>query len=192
LNATGTANASVAVEGAGTEIRTINLSSITGDGTLGISITAGSAEDIAGNLAPMATSAAIITVDNTDPVFSNVVVTPDRAVEGMLVTISFEVSEELAAEPDVTVNDHLAAPAAKTVYSYEYTVLPTDPLGPASVYIGGVDAAGNAGSVTDHVALLIVEQADLMPVGGAGLVALALAISGACSIRTLRRRRRAV
>src|SRR5206468_2184265 len=45
LNPTGTASAFVAVSGTGSTSRTVTLSSITGDGTLSLSIAAGSATD---------------------------------------------------------------------------------------------------------------------------------------------------
>ncbi|HIJ87658.1 MAG TPA: hypothetical protein HPP97_08230 [Desulfuromonadales bacterium] len=66
LNTTGSATASIAVTGSGTT-RTVTLSSITGDGTLGISIAAGTASDLTGNLAPAAGPSATFTVDNTPP-----------------------------------------------------------------------------------------------------------------------------
>jgi autotransporter-associated beta strand protein len=50
LNCTGTANGTVAVTGSGTT-RTVTISSITGDGTLGISLAAGTASDTLGHLA---------------------------------------------------------------------------------------------------------------------------------------------
>ena len=53
LNKTGTANGTVAVSGTGLT-RTVTISSITGDGSLGISIAAGTASDLAGNMAPAA------------------------------------------------------------------------------------------------------------------------------------------
>lgn len=49
LNATGTATGVVAITGSGLTTRTVTISNITGDGTLGISIDAASAEDLAGN-----------------------------------------------------------------------------------------------------------------------------------------------
>ena len=52
-NTTGTADATVGVSGSGTT-RTVTLSGITGHGTFGISIPAGTASDTAGNLAPAA------------------------------------------------------------------------------------------------------------------------------------------
>ncbi|MCY3020656.1 MAG: PKD domain-containing protein [Planctomycetota bacterium] len=65
LNTTGTANGTVAASGSGTSTRTVTISSITGDGTLGISIAAGTASDNAGNQALAAGPSATFTVDNT-------------------------------------------------------------------------------------------------------------------------------
>ncbi|NLE60788.1 MAG: hypothetical protein GX616_20775, partial [Planctomycetes bacterium] len=70
LNKTGTANGTVAVSGTGTTTRTVTISSITGDGTLGISIAAGTASDNAGNLAPAAGPSTPFGVDNTAPTIS--------------------------------------------------------------------------------------------------------------------------
>src|SRR5437762_3453342 len=71
MNATGTATASIGVSGTGTT-RTVTLSSITGDGTLGISIAAGTATDTAGNTAPAAGPSTTLTVDNSAPAISSV------------------------------------------------------------------------------------------------------------------------
>ncbi|MCL2341847.1 MAG: hypothetical protein FWC53_02065, partial [Firmicutes bacterium] len=66
LNKTGTANGTVAVSGTGLT-RTVTISNVTGDGTLGISIAAGTATDTAGNTAPAAGPSATFTVDSTAP-----------------------------------------------------------------------------------------------------------------------------
>jgi hypothetical protein len=66
LNKTGTATGTVAVSGTGAT-RTVTISSISGDGTLGISIASGTASDLAGNLAPAAGPAATFLVDGTVP-----------------------------------------------------------------------------------------------------------------------------
>jgi hypothetical protein len=64
LNKTSTANGSVGVTGSGST-RTITISNITGfDGTLGITIAANTAGDLAGNLAAGAGPSATFTVDN--------------------------------------------------------------------------------------------------------------------------------
>lgn len=67
LNKTGTANGTVAVSGSGNSSRTVTISNITGDGTLGISVAAGTAGDNAGNLADAAGPSATFVVDNTAP-----------------------------------------------------------------------------------------------------------------------------
>ena len=66
LNKTGTANGTVGVSGTGLT-RTVTISGITGDGSLGISIVAGTASDLAGNLAPAAGPTTMFIVDNTLP-----------------------------------------------------------------------------------------------------------------------------
>ncbi len=70
LNKTGTANGTVAVTGSGTASRTVTISGITGDGTLGISIAAGTASDITGNTAASAGPSTTFSVDNTAPTLS--------------------------------------------------------------------------------------------------------------------------
>ena len=66
LNKSGTANGLVSVSGSGAT-RTVTLSGITGDGTLGISISAGTATDMAGNSAAATEASATCEVDNTRP-----------------------------------------------------------------------------------------------------------------------------
>ncbi len=67
LNQTGDADGSVAVSGSGTSSRTVTISGITGNGTLGISIAAGTASDTAGNSAPAAGPSETFVVENPDP-----------------------------------------------------------------------------------------------------------------------------
>jgi hypothetical protein len=68
LNATGGAGGTVSVTGSGTSSRTVTISSITGNGTLGISIKPGTASDLAGNMAAGAGPSAMFTVDNIAPI----------------------------------------------------------------------------------------------------------------------------
>nr|HPJ39536.1 hypothetical protein [Spirochaetota bacterium] len=72
LNTTGGATATVAVTGAGTVTRTVTLSNITGDGTIGISIAAGTASDTAGNTALGAGPSGTFTADNTAPTITGI------------------------------------------------------------------------------------------------------------------------
>lgn len=67
VNSTGTAMVgSVNVSGSG-NTRTVQLSGISGDGTVGISVPANTATDVAGNSAGAAGPSATVTVDNTSP-----------------------------------------------------------------------------------------------------------------------------
>jgi hypothetical protein len=66
VNKTGTADGTIAVTGSGTSTRTVTLSNITGNGTLGISIAANTASDLAGNTAGAAGPGTTFTVDNAD------------------------------------------------------------------------------------------------------------------------------
>jgi hypothetical protein len=65
LNTTGNASGTVAVTGSGSSTRTVTISGITGNGTLGISIAAGTASDLAGNTAAAAGPSTTFTVDNS-------------------------------------------------------------------------------------------------------------------------------
>ncbi len=69
LDETGTANGQVSVSGSGLSY-TVAIGGITGDGTLGISIAAGTATDLAGNKAPASGTSASFTVNNTPPTIS--------------------------------------------------------------------------------------------------------------------------
>jgi hypothetical protein len=65
---TGTVDGTIAVSGTENTTRTATISGITGDGTLGISIAAGTASDLAGNQAIAVGPSATFIVDNTPPV----------------------------------------------------------------------------------------------------------------------------
>ena len=65
LNKTGTADGTVSVSGTG-QTRTVTLSNITGDGTLSITIGAGTGVDAVGILAPGAGPSAAVTVQNIE------------------------------------------------------------------------------------------------------------------------------
>ena len=67
LNASGTASGTVGVSGSGST-RTVTVGSITGAGSLGISLVAGAARDYAGNTTPFAGPSVPFTIDTTAPV----------------------------------------------------------------------------------------------------------------------------
>jgi cyclophilin family peptidyl-prolyl cis-trans isomerase len=70
LNKTGTANGTVTVSTVDSTTRLVTISGITGDGTLGISLAAGTASDLAGNLALAAGPSTTFIVDSTGPTVS--------------------------------------------------------------------------------------------------------------------------
>ncbi len=69
LNRSGTANATTSISGSG-NTRTVTLSNLSGDGTLGISVAAGTATSAGGTAAPAAGPSTAFTVDNTPPAAS--------------------------------------------------------------------------------------------------------------------------
>ncbi len=88
LNRTGTADGTVSVSGSG-ETVTVTVSSITGDGTLGITIPPGTASNLAGSDTRGAESSTF-TVSNTGltfgvPTFTSTTTDPDTGTEGGLI-----------------------------------------------------------------------------------------------------------
>jgi len=57
---------------------------------------------------------------------------------------------------------------------------------PATIDISGFDLAGNPGALTNTSALTIISGAPALPLGGAGVVALLLALSGVAAVRRRR------
>ena len=95
LNRTGTANGTINVTGSGTATRTVTISGISGDGTLGISIAAGTAVDVAGNAAAASIASATFLVDST--VSQSVSFgTPPSLVVGGTATVTAVASSGLA------------------------------------------------------------------------------------------------
>ncbi len=148
LNKTGTTTGTVAVTGSGTSTRTVTISSITGDGTLGISIAAGTASDNAGNTAPAAGPSTTFTVDNTAP---SVTVTSFPAVtnaNNTAVTLSGACETGLTVSLAVT-NASSSVNATSTCASSAWSKvlnLSTLPDGTLTATVSQTDAAGNTGS----------------------------------------------
>jgi parallel beta-helix repeat protein len=150
----GTANASVSVSGAGLAARTVTLSGVVGDGTLGIGIAPGTAADGAGNVASGATPGGTVAVDNTAPV---AVVTQLDPSPTALDTLRWQVDFSEAVSP-VLGTAHVAAggtlpvgaavvsgPAAGDVYVVSVSPLDADADGVVAIALIGTlsDAAGN-------------------------------------------------
>jgi|GEM_PF-556408 len=104
LNKTGTANGSFSISGSGTT-RTITVSGVSGDGTIGLSIAAGAASDNAGNLSAITTSSTFA-VDNTPPVISIGAPSPSTATTGPVsYTVTYNAATTVTlASGDVTLN----------------------------------------------------------------------------------------
>jgi hypothetical protein len=159
LNHNGTAGGSVVVVNGTSESPTIEVRGVTGEGSFSISIRAGIATDAAGNSSEAtAPSDAVLVVDNAAPAFTGIVANPSEAMEADAVLISFDGSEPIAGDPVVTVNGNPATRTAKAAFAYVYTVHRTDPPGPATIEIVGMDSAGNEGTLSNTTALTIKES----------------------------------
>ena len=128
LNTTGTASGTLGVTGSGlTDM--VTISGITGDGSLGISIAAGTASDLAGNLAPAAGPSETFTVDNTGPTVSTPAsATPNPVVAGTT-TLSVQGAD-------------IATGAGSLTYSWAATMLPEGATAP-TFSVNGSNAAQN-------------------------------------------------
>ncbi|HPO12900.1 MAG TPA: SUMF1/EgtB/PvdO family nonheme iron enzyme, partial [Candidatus Hydrogenedentes bacterium] len=131
-----------------------------------VTVTATGLQDAVGNLIDPAHNNASCAGIGIAPVFSNLTATPAQAAKGDTVTITFMASEELLSDSEVEVNGHAAtrSGSGKAVdYTYEYTVLESDPLGMAAVAVSGFDLAGNPGAVSGNGILEITASETAVP-----------------------------
>ena len=134
------------------------------EGAISVQLPANAAQDSAGNgNAPSNTLA--FTYDTTPPAFTGINAVPSEAVAGQAVAISFNATESIVGDPIVTVNGNPAIRLAKSSgpFTYQYTILPGDPSGPATISITGTDTAGNAGNTVNTNALSILGIAPGVP-----------------------------
>ncbi len=145
LNATGGASGSIAVDGANGNSREVTISNVTGDGTIGISVKAGTAVDKAGNTADAGGPSATFIVDNTPPT-----VTIDSPAEFAVV----DATTTIAFTPSETGTTNMvridAGSFASAVSGATFGSLSGwEPVGTSfTVEIYCIDAAGNKGSST--------------------------------------------
>jgi predicted outer membrane repeat protein len=130
LNATGGTGAAVGVSGSGAT-RTVTLSSITGTGSLGISLAAGTAADWAGNTAPAAGPSSTFNVDNTPPNVTSITPATTGPTNANSVAFTVQFSENVTnfGSSDLQINHngtaHLGVninPAAGPASQYTVTV----------------------------------------------------------------------
>ena len=178
VNSTGTANlTSVSVSGSGTT-RTVTLSGVTGDGTLGISIAAGTASDTAGNLAPAAGPSASATVDNTPPTVTIGEPTPAGTTNGPTSVVTYSVtysdanfnSSTLAAGNITLTNSGVTANVAVTennATNYTVTLSGLAGVGSQAIQIAvgtSSDLAGNVAPAAGPSDAFVVSNA-IAPAG---------------------------
>src|SRR5437762_430650 len=168
LNASGGATASIGVSGSGTT-RTVTLTSITGNGTLGISLAAATAADTAGNTAPAAGPSTTFTVDNTGPAISSVSKPADgtyKAAQNLDFTVTFSEKVTVVTSGGIPAigltigatarNASYLSGSGTTALLFRYTTVSGDndadgiAVAPAITLNGGTiaDAAGNNASLS--------------------------------------------
>ena len=152
LNKTGTADATVAVTGSGAATRTVTLSGITGDGTLGITVPAGTAADAVSNPAEAGGTSATFSVDNTLPTVA--VTAPVNSPDAFPITITFSEVVTGFVDTEITATNATVSDFAGSGTTYTATVTPTAPGTDVTLEIAaGVseDAVGNLNEVSPLV-----------------------------------------
>ncbi len=148
LNHTGTATAAMLVTGSGAT-RTVTLTGLIGDGTLGISIASGTATDMAGNSAPAAGPSTTFVVDNTAPTISigspSVSVTSGGPVTYTVTYADTNFNSSTLSVGDITVTHTgtAAATVAVTGSGTTRTIILSSITGSGTLRIGSI-AAGTA------------------------------------------------
>lgn len=163
LNKTGTANGTAVVTGSGT-IRTVTISGITGNGAIGISIAAGTASDLAGNLAAAAGPSGTFTVDNTPPtvVISSTASNPTHTTP-IPVTLTF--SENVTGFTSANISLNAGAISGFTgsgnVYSFDIV---TAGVNTYTVNIAAAQITDLAGNTNTAAASFSIVYAGAVPV----------------------------
>jgi hypothetical protein len=156
----------------------VSVTGILGDGSFTLGVDTGSdVQDLVGNALASSVTSESVFIDNTAPTFDNIAALPSSVQAGQTVSITFDASETLAANPTVTVNTNSATfvSVLGLSYAYSYTVLGSDPIGAATIEIMGQDLASNIGLVSDNTALTIVDVPGVPLAAWPGIMALAAA-----------------
>jgi hypothetical protein len=168
LNATGTATGTIGVSGAGTSYL-VTISNITGNGTLGISLAAGTAVDLAGNPAPAAGPSGTFAVDHIPPTIS---ISPPSATLASAGPVTYTVTygdTNFGSSNLTTANVHLVSTGtASGTLSFDNAtgairivtinnLTGNGTLGIAIDAGSGVDVAGNAAPASGNSATFTVD-----------------------------------
>ncbi len=168
LDATGTATGNIGVTGSG-RLYTVTISSITGDGTLGIAIAGGTANDLAGNTAPASGASATFIVDNTAPAVSISVPSANYAAAGPITynvsytDLNFRSSNLVAADVVLdrtgTANGVVAVSGSGTSYTVTINnIVGSGTLGISLLAGTAVDQAGNLAPATGPSSSFVVDN----------------------------------
>jgi gliding motility-associated-like protein/uncharacterized repeat protein (TIGR01451 family) len=196
LNTTGTATGAVAVSGTGNTTRTVTISGITGDGSLGISIAAGTASDAGSNTASGAGPSTTFEVDNTGPAGYTVVINQDLITTNNQTAVSFTFSGATIGTTfnyrfsssdggtDVTGTGTIAG-AGQTISGINLTSLAD---GDITLSVTLTDNVGNIGSAVTDTSTKItagVSIDDVLVSEGDGTATFTVTLNGAVLLGTI-------
>ncbi|QDU19417.1 beta strand repeat-containing protein [Urbifossiella limnaea] len=181
LDITGTAGGAVSVAGSGL-VWTVTVTGVTGDGTIGIVIAAGTVTDAAGNAAPAAGPSAAFTADNTAPAAPTITgldpATDTGALDTDGVTSNPKPTFTGTAEPGSTVEvvaDDGTGPVSLGTVAADATTGAWSLTGPDALADGAytvtavaTDEVGNASDPSALFVLVVDGSAPTATVDGAG------------------------
>ncbi|MCE9562204.1 MAG: FG-GAP-like repeat-containing protein [Planctomycetes bacterium] len=179
LITTGTATGTVSVSSGTGSTRTVTISGITGNGTLGISVAAGTANDKAGNLAPAAGPSATFVVDNIKPTVAISPPSKSKTSTGPITftitysDVNFNVSTLTAADITLTKTGTVAgtvsvSPGSGTTRTVTISNITGDGRFSISLASGTAnDKAGNQAPSAGPSGTVSVVNTSLLAVGGA-------------------------
>jgi len=105
------------------------------------------------------TSTNELTIDTTPPSITNIQSTVPQAERGDVVQLAATVTDvSLLGTPTLTVNGNPATfdTTVGGVYTYSYTILPSDPLGPTTIVVSATDGL-NPAQATNTTALEVID-----------------------------------
>jgi len=169
VQAQGTTFSQIAIQQQSATLYQVTLGGVSGDGTIGISVKAGAAQDEAGNLCPIGNLSPLCVLDNTAPQVSLSIANGAVYVNQTTVTLSLAATDPGARAAGVFQmrfsNDALNWTAWEPVATSRAWGLPQT-NGTTTVYAEVSDKVGNVGTVNDSIFLDTVAPATLAaPVG---------------------------